>query len=196
MRLLPLAVILVAASASLDALAEPAPRRVIVTNFPDPQNVTGAVEVTNLPAVQDVNVVSGPPADASPRFQLVGFTSALLSGEQGVLGFTSACQQEFANSRMCTSVEVLETTTVPAGLVGEAWVRPTIVAAPANVVVDASGATDLPDGLSCAGWRTSALDASGLVMDSVGRFRSARHAPTADRGCGVARAVACCGPVP
>jgi hypothetical protein len=31
-----------------------------VTNFPDPQNVTGAVEVVNLPAVQDVSVRNFP----------------------------------------------------------------------------------------------------------------------------------------
>jgi hypothetical protein len=62
-----------------------------VTNFPNPQNVAGSVEVSNLPAVQDVNVtndtanpveVAGavevtnlPAPGGAARFQLVGFTS-------------------------------------------------------------------------------------------------------------------------
>ena len=37
------------------------------------KTVTGSVEVTNLPAVQDVNIVGGGTApSAAPRFQLVG----------------------------------------------------------------------------------------------------------------------------
>jgi hypothetical protein len=42
----------------------------------------------------------------------------------GVLGFTLACQQEFADSRMCASEEIVNTQTVPASLAGSAWFRP------------------------------------------------------------------------
>jgi hypothetical protein len=177
----------------------PPPRGVVVTNFPNPQNVTGSVAVTNLPAVQDVNVVSAPPAGgASPRFQLVGFTTATFTGGQGVLGFTLACQQEFADSRMCTSLEILETTKVPGGLAGEAWVRPTITTdlPTAGTVVDASGVSAVPDFLSCDGWRDNGSTpfSNGLVVDGAGRFRS--RFTTLFTECGVARAVACCAPVP
>ena len=62
------------------------------------------VEVTNLPAVQSVEVVNAPTPAPPLGFQLVGFTSATFDGSQGVLGFTLACQAEFPGSRMCTSV--------------------------------------------------------------------------------------------
>ena len=42
----------------------------------------------------------------------------------GILGMTLACQAEFLASRLCASSEVLETTSAPADLTGEAWVRP------------------------------------------------------------------------
>ena len=86
---------------------------VAVTNFPDPQNVTGSVEVTNLPDVQDVHVVNQQPpapAPASSRFQLVGFTSATYTGDMGGhFGVTQKCQLEFPGSRMCTVKEVAAT---------------------------------------------------------------------------------------
>ena len=72
-----------------------------------------------------------------PRVQLVGFTTAGFQGDEGVLGYTRACQQEFPESRMCTSVEVLETTDVPA-LSGDAWVRP-VSQVSDSVALDASG---------------------------------------------------------
>ena len=78
------------------ALAKP---QVEVTNFPDPQNVTGAVDVLNLPAVQDVEVLNLPavqdvnvlsaPAAACSSFQFVGFSSGLLMGS-GPIGVFSA----------------------------------------------------------------------------------------------------------
>ena len=73
-----LAVVLTVLAYSLTATAQPV-KQVEVTNFPDPQSVTGVVEVLNLPDVQDVNVVNAPPAPAAcaSRFQLVGFTSAI-----------------------------------------------------------------------------------------------------------------------
>ncbi|MCK5364515.1 MAG: hypothetical protein KAR22_16180, partial [Gammaproteobacteria bacterium] len=92
-------------------------KRVEVVNLPDPQNVTGSVEVTNLPAVQDVNVTNAPAGPPS-RFQLVGFTTAALPGDSGLFAFTLACQAEFFGSRICTSREVFETVDVPTGLRG------------------------------------------------------------------------------
>ena len=96
--------------APLAVLAQ-TPKDVNVLNFPDPQNVTGAVEVTNDPL--SVEVVNPSPPMPASRFQLVGFTSAMFTGGQGILGFALACQEEFAGSRMCSTIEVVETVDVP-----------------------------------------------------------------------------------
>lgn len=128
-----------------------------------------------------------------PRFQLVGFTTATFTGGQGVLGFTLACQQQFANSRMCTSLEILETTKVPAGLAGEAWVRPSF-APGANNVMDASGISSDGLGLTCFGWSLGLNGISGLVVDGAGRFHTSVFQSLSY--CDSARAVACCALVP
>ena len=64
-------------------------------------------------------------ASNSVTHELEGFTSGTFSGAQGVLGFTLACQTDFgATARMCDSMEVIQTTHVPIGPSGDAWVRP------------------------------------------------------------------------
>ncbi len=83
------------------------------------------VEVINDPlAVEVVNpVYPRPPV----RWQLVGFTSATYTGDMGGhFGVMQKCELEFPNSRMCTTLEAQQTTTIPAGLTGEAWVNPGI----------------------------------------------------------------------
>ena len=180
MRLLLAALTVVSALfvSSLAATAQPI-KQVEVTNFPDPQNVTGSVEVTNFPA-----------APTPSRFQLVGFTSDTFTGDTGVLGFTLACQQVFDGSRMCMSTEVMETVTVPASLTGAAWVRPMFVsffgAGTQNLAKDASGRTSLNGRLSCVGWEDE--NAAGLRVDSHGAFSTSN--------CTNAHSVACCAPVP
>ena len=134
-------------------------KQVEITNFPDPQNVTGVVEVLNLPAVQDVevlnlpavqdvNVLSAPPAAAcASRFELVGFTSATPSCASGLFPLTQACQSEFGGAaRMCSSVEVIETSSIPSGLAGTAMVIPVI---------------------QTLGTGTTAVDASMVLSDIV-----------------------------
>ena len=99
-------------------------KKVEVTNFPDPQNVTGAVEVTNLPPVQDVNVVNPTPVAPPARFQLVGFTNTLYTGNLGgIFGGAEKCQLEFPTSRMCALGEVQDTTTLPTLPDSVAWVN-------------------------------------------------------------------------
>src|SRR5262245_6027894 len=81
------------------------------------------VEVTNLPAVQDVNIVGGGTAPSSSRFQIVGFTAATYNANLGgFFGATQKCQLEFPESRMCNELEVQQTTSLPGGLTGFAWV--------------------------------------------------------------------------
>ncbi len=82
------------------------------------------------------------PATAAP-FQLVGFTTTTVLGDAGVLGMSTACMADFGDMpgvRMCTSVEVMETTAVPAISEPDAWVRPVFQpTATSTEGVDASG---------------------------------------------------------
>ena len=194
MRLVPLALVMLAALAFQNhAAAEPPTRQVEVTNFPDPQNVTGAVEVTNDAATAvPVEVVNLPPAPgAQPRMQLVGFTIAALPANTGVLGFTVACQDEYPGSRMCNSVEVMETITVPRGftVAAGAWVRPVYMPG-GFTVMDASGRGSNLSGASlvCDGWSSTGTVDLGLSVTPSGRFRA--------NSCGATQGVACCAPVP
>ena len=59
----------------------------------------------------------------SGRFQLVGYTDTVSTGDLGgPLGATLSCQEAgFPAARMCTTLEILLTTAVPA-VSGEAWV--------------------------------------------------------------------------
>ena len=103
-------------------------KQVEVINFPNPQNVAGSVEVTNLPAVQDVNIVGGGTAPSSSRFQIVGFTTANYNGNLGgYFGATQKCQLEFPESRMCNPLEVKESTTLPGGLPNSRGSIPAVV---------------------------------------------------------------------
>ena len=136
-----------------------------------------------------------------PRFQLVGFTSAAFTGGQGVLGFTNACQAEsFPGSRMCSSIEVMETVAVRSGLTGDAWVRPTFQPTGGNTL-DASGRNTNPAYLTCDSWRGGQLgprtDNWGRVSPSALTGLSVSAAGVfVLQGCGVAQSVACCAPVP
>ena len=168
-------------------------KQVEVVNFPDPQNVTGSVEVSNLPSVQDVNVTNEPlavTASTPSRFQLVGFSTNPLTGDAGVLGMTLECQNDSPGSRMCTSTEVMETVAVPASLTGLAWVRPVHVpfvsTSSGSRAQDASGRTNLSGFLSCLGW--SIFAAEGLIVDTDGSFSAS--------SCSDVHSVACCAPVP
>jgi len=124
------------------------------------------------------------------RYQLVGFTAANLTGGQGVLAFNAACQAEFAGSRFCSSVEVMESVHATPALTGTAWVRPIVVGEQtgAGVVVEASGVGGGSSDLSCNGWNT-ALGGIGLTVDAQGRF-------SAIGPCTAARPIACCARVP
>ena len=148
-------------------------RQVEVVNFPNPQAVTGTVDLGNLPAVLQVEVVN--PLGASPRFQLVGFTAATVIGNVGTFGMTTTCQTEFAGSRMCGLGEALKTTNVPSLVVGtdDAWIDPE------NNASSAQG--------NCYGWSAGNSGPRGTTLTKTGVWVT--------RNCGNARSVACCAPV-
>ena len=123
-------------------------------------------------------------------YQLRGFTSTTVLGDHGVLEMTRQCAVEFGEvgaTRMCTSSEILNTATVPQGLVGPASVRPDFNGfTNTRTVLDASGRQwEASDGLSCYGWRYAF--GSGLVVNSTGGFDG--------EGCNSPKAIACCHPV-
>ena len=162
-------------------------KKVKVTNFPDPQYVVGAVEVTNLPDVQDVSIVDGAASSCEVnRFQLVGFTTAMLPGTEGPLAFTGACDTEFLSSRWCTSAEVLDSVNLPA-LSGEAWVRAAFVGVTGGGnPVDVTGWTLVNSTFTCGFWSNPA--GNGFTVSATGKF--------APMPCGVSRPIACCAPAP
>ena len=175
--------------AAAPAFGKP-PKQVEVTNFPDPQNVTGAVEVLNLPVVQDVNVLSAPAAACS-SFQFVGFSSGLLmgSGPIGVFSAADLCKADFGpRARFCSSEEVLNTVSPPAVSGGPAWVRPVLMPYWDATTADASGVTASPEKLTCEGWLLSTSSSRGLTVTSSGVFIR--------ESCSASRPVACCALVP
>ena len=126
------------------------------------------------------------------RFQLVGFSTATFDGDEGILGFTLRCQSEFDStfpgSRWCSSEEVIETTDVPSGLTGSAWVRPAFAHAGGGNPIDLSGLMNNGDALTCRRWGSASLQDKGLSMNSVGSFTGGT--------CSTPIAVACCALVP
>ena len=189
MRLLPttLAVLLVPTVAFSQNV-----KQVEVTNLPAVQDVTGTVEVTNTPVPVEVTNAAEP-----ARFQLVGFTTTTYLGDVGLFAFSRGCHAEFPHSRMCRSKEVVETVTISSGLATTAWLQPSVVAGgiggatfpPLRKFMDASGVAGRDDSFSCGPGPTWSLTTgSGLAVDFEGRFGF--------QPCSVAQAVACCALVP
>ena len=128
------------------------------------------VEVVN--PVLAVEVVNPTPPAPAARFQLVGFTSATYTGNMGgYLGVTQKCQLEFANSRMCTNIEVEQTTSIPSGLVGQGWVNEGIASAGLQ-------------GVNCRQWL--------FVESSEGTSVNAQGTPGSNVQCTVPMPIACC----
>jgi hypothetical protein len=162
MRLAALTLVTLAALAFQDhAAAEPPTRQ---------------VEVTNLPAA------SGP-----ARFQLVGFTTATYTGNMGGhFGVTRKCQLEYPGSRMCSPEEVALTTTIPTGLVGQAWVH-LAASGTSNQHPVLSDARAETHGGNCFGW---------LELSEHGPLVSSSGVVLASSACTEEFPIACCAPVP
>ncbi len=156
-----------------------------VTNLPEVQEVTGAIEVINLPDVQAVEIVN--PVTPTPmRFQLVGYTQATYQGDATPFGLTRACQAEFPESRLCSSVEIMETVDPDAavGLAnGPAWTQPSYAYSTGSIAFDASGRR-LGNTIqsNCSHWTSAG---HGLTVDENGVTRLI--------ACSSSLAVACCG---
>ena len=137
------------------------------------------VEVINLPAVQDVNVVDAPLPTAPTRFQLVGFTSQTYTGAMGGhFGITTKCQLEFLDSRMCSLEEIQDTTAMPGGLSGSAWSY--------TRREDEPLAGDLTN---CSAWRSAIANRYGRTVSHDGAYNN-------KASCSEFLPIACCAPLP
>ena len=138
------------------------------------------VEVINLPEVQAVEVINPTSPAILPRFQLVGFTSAVYDGKLGgFFGAALKCQQEFPESRLCHISEAVETTEIPTGLSGLAWVE---------FSTDGQG--------SCRGWNSNL--ATSRTVRVLANDGSSVNSETLTRmaHCGQSLYLACCALVP
>ena len=144
----------------------------------------GIQGVPGLPGPQGPEGPAGAPGDCKEgsRYQLVGKSSQSFRGFEGVVRLNNACSATFPGSRMCTSVEVMETASFTGNLSGSSWVRPTIVGVDSRgTVVDASGVagSTLRGGLSCRGWSARLLvpigsrGSTGLAIGFGGRIGQA-----------------------
>jgi hypothetical protein len=153
------------------------PKEVKVVNFPEP------VEV------QDVNVTNASLCPPSQQSELVGFTTSTHFGGIGIFVIMAACMAEFPGSHLCTSEEVILTTSIP-DLTGQgpAWLRPTYQPTGETSVRDISGTTHSANRLSCSGWGNPTAGSSGLTVDGAGRFSA--------KSCSEPHPIACCALVP
>jgi hypothetical protein len=186
--------LLTALAFPLAALAQSV-KQVEVTNLPAVQDVTGAVEVTNLPDVQDVNIVGGAGSSCEVKtLQLVGFTSTLYTGNLGgVWGSTQKCQLEFPGSRMCTTEEAQTTVNLPTNIPQFSWIDPF-----EGIQGRGSCAGDLFIGgvdIATRPWTCDLLEAPCRFDPSWGATLESNGARL-PMLCNVEQPIACCGPVP
>jgi hypothetical protein len=142
--------------------------------------------------------VTGSMAGAAD-YELKGLTTNTFDGDEGIYGFTLACQAEFgSDARMCNSIEVMETTNLPSlPTSGGGWVRPVVVAADSTAVRDASGHSFTPS-LSCNSWSSASVSTAGLIfVDALGGGGGGTAGYIFAHGfCNGSLAVACCSPTP
>jgi hypothetical protein len=131
-------------------------------------------------------------AQAADPYQLVGFSTNSVFGDEGVIEMGIECQADFGwGARMCASTEVMETVVFPQGLAGDAWIQPAYKgfgfggSGSSYRVLEASGRVN-SSGMNCNGW--TGTTGTGLSVSNVGGFSEA--------GCAIARPVACCQPIP
>jgi len=130
--------------------------------------------------------------------QFLGTTPAV-SPAIGVLSLTAQCQQTFGSgTRMCTSVEILNSVNVPEAAewnTPTGWLRPVYLFASEETLgwyYDATGLKSAPTEFTCGFW-TNSSNLQGLAVQNlgggvVGHFLRLECSE-------VATGVACCGPV-
>ena len=141
---------------------------------------TKPVEIKNFPEVQDVFVTNSPePSPPSPsRFQFVGFTTAIYTGNLGgYFGAARKCQLEFEESRICHISEVEKTTILPDPISNQiGW-------------VDVSLSDSVVTVPNCNDWRLESASSSSRGITDSGSLVN-------PGSCSVSHVIACCALVP
>jgi hypothetical protein len=148
-----------------------------------------------------------PPASeaaGSGELQLVGFTTTTTTGDAGILNLSRMCAQEFKNSRICTTEEVVRSVDPPPPPASPgptaAWVHATFRSSlvfpaaqgDANegslYVFDPTGGTrETRVSATCDGWTDSTTNGTVVRFDPYGEI--------ADTECDQSLRVSCCAAV-
>ncbi|MDH3626615.1 MAG: hypothetical protein OEV00_09075 [Acidobacteriota bacterium] len=121
------------------------------------------------------------PTTQSDRMQLVGFSTKSFAGNVGVLTMSSACQETFAASRVCTVDEIRMSVNIPSALFlggDSAWTQ--------NMAKAGSLFLNEPD-LNCSGWMSNDHMDYGTTINLGACFGGIKT-----ERCHIERAVACC----
>jgi len=158
---------------------------------------SGSGPVTDAP--DPLPVPSWPPPDAQPlipsgTIQVVGYTTAQLPANRGILNMTCACNAEFPGSRLCTVDEVLASFVPPdppRGIeLAYLWVRSAGTVADQLLGRGQAGSS----GVDCRGWTSASKDDVGVAM-AIGP-EHACFGGLVETGCDKELSLACCGLVP
>lgn len=107
-------------------------------------------------------------ANLNRVYRVVGFSTAQLQGNAGLLGMHNACQASFGNSaRMATSMEVFLTPGLTTQS-GSAWTQPVFMPGNGNVdqIFGSANSTNINNGLTCYGWQLAG-NTQGLIVQGA-----------------------------
>lgn len=171
---------------TLSAHAGPAPREVVIVN-----------DIGDPVLVSDTN---GGGAAGSSHIEFLGFSMLPgVIGSEGLLAMQRACGPYGVGARMCTSVEIIETSGLVDQGPGSAWVRPFPISDAAPLLdthrasfLDASGLHFSEEFANCNGWTypTGVFPPGRNTLIVQGDFKFGFG------DCGAIRPVACCGTAP
>jgi len=163
-----------------------------VVNFPATQNVTGQVNVANLPL--DVNGNLRVTAAGPRTFRFVGVTTQRFQGNGGRAAMTAACAAQYPGARMAFADEYSNTGSPPP-VAESAWIqpRPVFIANPYGNqsgmrAFDAAGNAFIINSYTsdCQSWQSQVFAEYGGVITPAGAIGSFN--------CDAILAVACAAP--
>jgi hypothetical protein len=177
-----------------------------------PPGVPGADGVDGADGADGKDGVQGPPGYSAPVYQFVGVTEAKYYPHNGIGPLHRACASDFEGSRMCRSIEILNTNPYPtlpiygSDVTSSAWVQPVYVPFTAgwtslgpegrgNWGITVSGRLwfQKSGSASCRGWNPwTAEEEWGLIVEFN---ESTGHSGVFKPGlCDEERYVTCCAP--
>lgn len=163
---------------TLSAHAGPAPREVVIVN-----------DLGDPVLVSDTN---GGASTGNSHIEFIGFSQLDVKGNVGMVAIRNACGSTSVGARMCTTAEIMNSTSLPARPAFSAWVRSSPIAEAVALkngrvsFLDASGLVFEGDAANCSGWSSD----QGLGMTLSPEFAFNAHP------CDTSLLVACCGVAP